>query len=351
MGSIPRLFSSVMSRPDIIRHFRTHWQTWLKVILGVLLLVLAVQAGFQPHILVAALQSINLFWVAVSLGLVILGSICKAWRWSLLLSGMPGQPGTRQTIGPFLTGQAFNMLAWARMGDVIRVWLFSSQSGLSVPAVAATLVIENIFELCAYGSLALILSASLAAIPSTAGRLPLILVAALAGLGALVLFVYRGETMLGVINRRLGTGRLKRIAGWVASTVSALTPLRQRQRFWPMVGLTVIIWATAWLTNQALFNAFNLDLPPSASLLILVLIILGVAPGLMPTNIGPFYFLTVLALQQYKVDPTVALAYAAVLHLLVTAVPIVGAVLHLANQWRRTGLRPHLTPPVPWPKP
>lgn len=333
------------------QHFRTHWQTWLKAILGVLLLGLALNAGFQPEVLINALQSLNPFWALVTLSLVLLNSVSKAWRWSLLLSGMPGRPGTRAALGPFLTGQAFNMLAWARMGDVIRVWLLSSQASLPLPGVAATLVIENIFELCAYGTLALVLSASLAAIPSAAARVPLIVVAALAGLGALGLFVYQGERVLAALHRRLAQGRLHRLGDWLASTISALTPLKQGHRFWPIVGLTVIVWLSAWFTNQTLFYAFGLDLPPSASLLILVLIILGVAPGLMPTNIGPFYFLTILALQQYHVNPTVALAYAAVLHAFVTGVPVLGAAVHLADQWRRTGIRPHLTPPLSWPKP
>jgi len=340
-----------MSRLSLSQHFRTHWQTWLKVILGVALLLLAVRAGFQPEVLFSALGSLNPTWALVTLGLVILGSIFKAWRWSLLLSGLPQQPNTGEALGPFLTGQAFNMVAWARMGDVVRVWLLSSQINAPIPPVAATLVIENIFELCAYGSLALVLSATLAALPSTAGRVPLIVIAALAGLGALVLFVYQGERLLAALSRRFAEGPFQRVGGWLTSTITALTPLKQSRRFWPMVALTVAIWLMAWFTNQTLFNAFGLDLPFSASLLILVLIILGVAPGLMPTNIGPFYFLTVLALQQYKVNPTVALAYAAVLHAMVTGVPIVGAVLHLADQWRRTGIRPHLTPPLSWPKP
>ncbi len=340
-----------MNRPSVPDYFRQHWQTWLKIALGLVLLALALEAGFQPAALLTALQTLNPIWALITLGLVILGSLLKAWRWSMLLSATPAQPGLRQTVGPLLTGQAFNMLTWARMGDVLRAWLISSQTGVALPAAAATLVIENVFELCAYGSLALILSATLATIPTAAGRVPLIIGAALAGLVVLVIFVYQGEALLQALNQRLAQGALRRVGGWLTSTITALTPLKQRHRFWLMVLLTGLIWIIAWLTNQTLFNALRLDLPPSASLLILVLIILGVAPGLMPTNIGPFYFLTVLALQQYKVEPAVALAYAAVLHAMVTGVPVVGAFIHLASQWRRTGSLPNLAPPGSWPPP
>jgi hypothetical protein len=243
------------------------------------------------------------------------------------------------------------MLAWARMGDIVRTWLLASQTNTPIPAVAATLIIENVFELCAYGSLALILSTTLATIPSATNRIPLMLAVAGVGLVALTLFVYQGERLLTAVSQRLTHWHLNRLKSWLLSAITALTPLKQRHRFWPILGLTTLIWLLAWFTNLTLFNAFRLPLPPAAGLLILVLIIVGVAPGLMPTNLGPFYFLTILALQQYKVDAPVAFAYAAVLHAMVTGVPVVGAALHLANQWRHTGARPRLTPPLSWPKP
>jgi uncharacterized protein (TIRG00374 family) len=332
-----------------MKHFREHWQTWLKIALGLALLLFALQAGFRPDTLLNALAAINWVWALAALGLVLFGTLCKAVRWSLLLTGVPPAPGTSQTWGPLLTGQAFNMLAWARMGDLVRIWLLSSQTRAAMPAVATTLVIEDVFDLVTYGSLALFLSADLAAIPTAVGRVPAMAAVALIGAVALGLLVYQGETLARIIANsweRLRLPARTRVEGWVESAVKALAPLKQGSRFWPILLLTIIIWLASWFTNVWLFNAFDLNLPPTAGLLVLVLIIVGVSPGLMPTNIGPFYFLTVLALQQYAVDPVVALAYAAVLHAMVTGVPILGAVAHLADQWRRSGQMPRLTPPV-----
>jgi uncharacterized membrane protein YbhN (UPF0104 family) len=331
-----------------MKHPREHWQTWLKVLLGLALLFFALRAGFRPDTLTKALAGINLFWVFAALGLVVLGTAGKALRWSLLLTGVPPAPGPSQTWGPLLTGQAFNMLAWARMGDLVRIWLLASQTRAAMPAVATTLVIEDVFDLVTYGSLALFLSADLAAIPTAVGRVPAIIGVALLGAAVLGLLVYRGDALARLVAatwQRLHLPAGGRVAGWLDSAVAALVPLKQGRRFWPILLLTVVIWLASWFTNVWLFSAFDLNLPPAAGLLVLVLIIVGVSPGLMPTNIGPFYFLTVLALQQYAVDPVVALAYAAVLHAMVTGVPVLGAAIHLADQWRRSGQRPRLTPP------
>jgi hypothetical protein len=314
------------------------------------LLVLAFRAGFQPSVIGEALQSLNPVWALATIALVMGGALLKAWRWSLLLSSTSPISTPSQTLGPLLTGQAFNMLTIARLGDVVRVWLLSSHLNLPLPAVAATLVVENVFELCAYGSLALMLSGTLAAVTASTARLPITIAAALVGLLALIGLTFFGDKLLPPFLNWLDRRQLLRLRGWLSAASSALEPLKQARQFWPIVGLTAMIWLLAWFTNLTLFQAFGLDLPPAAGLLILVLIIIGVAPGLMPTNIGPFYFLTIFALQQYKVDSAIALAYAAVLHLMVTGVPIVGAGLYLADQWRRTGLWPRLNPPPTWPQ-
>lgn len=333
---------------------RESWQTWLKVALGLILFLFALRAGFNPNSLVTALGSIQPVWALAALGLVLLGAILKAVRWSLLLTGVPPAPGPGRTWGPLLTGQAFNMLAWARMGDLVRIWLLASQTGATMPAVATTLVVEDVFDLVTYGSLALLLSADLATIPSAIGRIPAIITVALIGISALALLVYRGEALAHAVVgmwKRLRLPLSGRVGGWIQSAVGALAPLKQGRRFWPILILTVLIWLVSWFTNTVLFNAFGLNLPPAAGLLVLVLIIVGVSPGLMPTNIGPFYFLTVLALRQYAVDPAIALAYAALLHAMVTGVPVGGAVIYLADQWRRSGHRPQLTPPIAIPDP
>jgi hypothetical protein len=57
---------------------------------------------------------------------------------------------------------------------------------------------------------------------------------------------------------------------------------------------------------------------------------------------------TVLALQQYEVASGIALADAAVLHAMVTVVPLMGALIDLADPWRRSGKRPQRTPPLLW---
>src|SRR5574337_646936 len=322
------------------------WQAWLQFALGIGLLGLALREGFRPDALKAALAEVDVRWLCAAIALIVLGAAGKAARWALLVP--PPASEIRLTWGPLLTGQALNLLAWGRIGDVARIWLFSSQAGAPVAVVVTTLLAEHILELAALTSLTVLLVLMLPGFFPAGLSIPIAVSVAAAALIALVIAVYYGETIAAAAGQWLTHRRIPgggRAAGWLRSAASGLVVFRQGGRQWPVVLLTAGIWSAAWLTNQFLFKAFALPLPAAAGLLVLVMIYLGVAPGLMPTNVGPFYFLTMFALQQYGVAPSVALAYAATLHALVILIPVIGALLYLLNLWRQSGKVPTLIPP------
>ncbi len=325
------------------------WQAWIKFALGLGLLWLALRDGFRPDGLKAALTDIDARWLVATAALILLGAAGKAARWALLVP--PPASEFRFTWGPLLTGQALNLLAWGRIGDVARAWLFSSQTASPLAVVVTTLVTEHLLELAALMSLAALLALMLPGLIPASLSVPIVFVTAAITLAVLAILISRGQRIAEGIGQWLAARRMvgaERAASWLKSAASALELLRPRRRLWPVLLLTVGIWGTAWLTNQSLFEAFGLPLPAAAGLLVLVMVYLGVAPGVMPTNVGPFYFLTMFALQQYGVEPGAALAYAATLHALVIAVPLIGALLYLLDQWRRSGRLPTLIPPAPW---
>src|SRR5262245_23924998 len=162
-----------MDRPNSEK--RTYSATILKIVLGVGLLVLALGAGFQTETLATALTTLQSGWGLAVLGLVIFGALCKIMRRSILLSGASSTASVKQIWRPFFVGQAFNMLAWARLGDIAQVWLLSSQTGSPASAVAAILVTENVLDLAVFGSLVLLFSTTLATIPAVGDRVGLIM--------------------------------------------------------------------------------------------------------------------------------------------------------------------------------
>ena len=92
--------------------------------------------------------------------------------------------------------------------------------------------------------------------------------------------------------------------------------------------LTVASWVVLSCSYWILMQAFSLDLPFVAGLLVTVTINMGLVLPSSPAAIGVFEAATVIALKAFDIPQAQALSYAVVLHLL-NLVPflVAGAVL------------------------
>jgi hypothetical protein len=76
------------------------------------------------------------------------------------------------------------------------------------------------------------------------------------------------------------------------------------------------------LTNLLVMLAVGLPWDPRAAVLVLVLVFVGSVPALVPGNIGPFHFFSMLALSLLGISGVKSAAFALFLHALVTLPPI-----------------------------
>ena len=113
--------------------------------------------------------------------------------------------------------------------------------------------------------------------------------------------------------------------------------LRRGGRIGSVLGLTLLIWAIMFLTNLTLALGLDLEVPAAAGLLVLVLVYLGVIPGLMPGQVGPFYFFARYSLEQFGVDTAASMVFAVLLHAVVVLTPMLGAGAYLVVS--RKGIR------------
>lgn len=318
---------------------RRRWVILLRAIGGVLLLALAVR-GVDGRQVLQALSGLHAAWLFAA-GLVLTCAIIlKAWRWQMLLANVLPDVTLSHALGPLLLGQALNMLTWARAGDVARIVALRRQSKSSTVAITATVVGEKLVDTLAIGLLAVLLVGRSVYVP--AQGVAVTLAVAATGLVLLAGAARWGGMLFSRVEHRLarhGRSVPARLRGWLAAGLNALQPMAHAQPLLAIYALTALIWGAALGANLLLFRALALALPAPAALLVLVLVFIGVTPGLMPTNIGPFYFMTALALEAYAVARAPALAYAALLHLLVTGIPVCGTLVYL---WFKRGTRVEL---------
>ena len=248
-------------------------------------------------------------WAVVrtaDLGLVSCGVACvfityaiRAVRWQTMLAPL-GPARFTVAFRATVIGFAASFILPARAGEVVRPWLLARREGLDTAAVFATIVIERMLDLVAV--LALLAVFLLAFDPGLSAMDPAMfrtvraggLLAAAggaAGFGVLVVCASRPDLFLRIVAALTGwlpvTPRAA-VAGLAAAFTGGLAVVRHpghlvRALAWSMP-LWLVIAAQIWIVSIAL----GVELPPSGSLLIVALLVVGVAVP-TPGAVGGFH--------------------------------------------------------------
>jgi glycosyltransferase 2 family protein len=278
----------------------------------------------------AAVRSSNPAWLVPALGILALAVLMRAIRWACLFT-----PQTRPPLGAvvraLLVGYFFNSVLPARAGEAARVVALHRSSGNSRAELAATVLLERVFDLVALVSLLFVASPWL---PDVTWARAAAVLAGAVGLACVVLAVsvaVWGDRPFRLLLRPLallpffGEERLARAA---LNLVGGLAAARR-----PSLTVLALTWTTgSWLalglSSWFVLRAFHLGLSPLAGLLAVIAINLALVLPSSPAAVGVFEAATLVALAAYDVSTSEALPAALVLHL-VNLVPylVAGAVV------------------------
>ena len=295
--------------------------TTARLLIGFALLAAALIGVNWPKVLeqFATLQTPYLF---AALGLVLGGLLCKIVRWQVLLRLVGIHLPHRTALAAFFLGQAANIVLPIRGGEAVRLAAALPAAPGRLPELAASILLEKYLDLVALGVSILI------ALDTLSGNLigfnpaNVILTTSLLTV-FLLLFVRIGPWLWQWLCRLPMVSKYQRMTGWIDRLLGSLQWLRSPSKGLPILLFTAFIWAIMWLTNYVLFFSLSIPANPTAALVVLIMIYVGVLPALIPGNFGPFLFFAQLALQSYQVPPENALAYAIILHALVTLPPLI----------------------------
>lgn len=224
-------------------------------------------------------------------------------------------------IAAFFLGQAANTLLVVRGGEVVRLASAHQPKKDDWLAITSTIVIEKYLDLVFLVIMMMAISTNLPPIAKEKlGSLQPVVMAITILLVILVLF---GPMLWIRFSPRLKmSGWLQKIQVKFDQFVKASLWLRDPQKLFPMLIITLLIWVVMAVTNIFVFQALSLSLGWDAAILVLVLIYIGVLPALMPGNVGPFTYFAQLALLPFAVSNDVALAFSVILYVIVTLPPL-----------------------------
>lgn len=305
---------------------------WLKGLVGLALLALSLRMVDWSR-LAGELRAAHLTWLALGLGSVVLGLGLKIWRWRILVRGFGIHLGVRTVCEAFLAGQAADILLPVRGGEVVRLGAATGDQAARLPRLALTIGLEKLLDLLALTATAVLVAAYLPDEVDSRVRGWLFPFSAIGTLLLLAGLAW-GPELWSRFRSRLqsnSAARLKRPLDFVEALVQSSLWLRDGRRALAPLALTALIWIAMASTNLLLLRSVDLRLGPAAGGLVLVVLMLGLLPALMPGNIGPFYFFTQLALGPFEVEAEAVVAFAILLHAVVTLPPLLGAGLFLAG--------------------
>jgi uncharacterized protein (TIRG00374 family) len=219
----------------------------------------------------------------------------------------------------YLVGQAANIMLPFRGGEVIRAGMLAQGDVVQISQVVSTIVIEKCLDLFSLTAVTLIVLPDLREISNSSIVHGLILFSVLA-MVLFAAFMLVSFKYWSIIKQRFNQS-----PHWITLTIEKIDRiiasshwLKEWKSVIPILGLTVWIWVLMWLINLPVFRSVNLPADPMLALFILVLVYVGLIPALTPGNIAPFYFFAKLGLVTFNIPANEALAFAILLHAVVT---------------------------------
>jgi len=265
------------------------------------------------------LTKANLFFIGLAVISLVVNTLFKIIRWRNLL-GLKRSGVSFSQIGiSFLVSQMMNALLAFRAGEVSRIYILG-RTGIERAYVLGTIAIEMVLNMIAC-SLLFVLLLLLIPLPNWIGASGYTYVIVVSIVSAIIFFatLYRSRLMI-ILDRwgRYIPGKLQPfILTQVRIGLSSLDVLRRQSEMFRLAIVTAVIWIMAVLTNHLVLQSLGLDLPMTASVLILIAMQVAIFIPSVPGRIGVFEYICILSLGVFGVSQTLALSYGILLHLVV----------------------------------
>ena len=281
----------------------------------------------------AALRQTNYIYLIPGVLFTMLGHFCRAVRWKYMM-----EPVKVCTIRPLWAATAIafmvNNLLPARLGELVRAFVIGRSQNVSRSASFATIVYERVVDVFVLIILLWFCMVRISGpdwLARSAEILVIFNVALFLLLWSMVRWRNRFRALIERAARPFPPETRRRMHDSADAFVVGLGVVTKPASTVPIGLLSIAVWGCAVAGVWFCILAFGLELPPLASVLMIVLISLGSMIPSAPAFLGTLQYACVIGLGVYGVDRSHALAFSAVYHA-TQFLPITAAGLYYA--WR-----------------
>lgn len=270
------------------------------------------------HELLEIFSTISLYSIGPAIGIYFFGVVFRTFRWKVLLSPVK-ELSLREVYSIIAIGYMGNNIFPLRAGEFYRAHLLGRREGISRSAVFSSIVLERIFD-----GMTMLLFLSIVSL-LIVGPFP-DWMQSVTVIASIIFFVLYFLSFLLVLYPEkfrklflffimfLPHDYQKKLTGFFDNIVSGLHSLSGIR----MTIVAILYSIAAWLCESGmyyfLFDAFDIELSFVAALLLIAVINLGIMVPSSPGYIGTFEWFCIQTLVFLKVNETVSLSYALLLH-------------------------------------
>jgi uncharacterized protein (TIRG00374 family) len=286
-------------------------------LLAVVLLATAVAiARSDPAAIGRSLAAMSWRWAAIASVVNLIGVAIDAARLRIIVSAV-GRVTIWSALQAQLVGIVGNVLFPFKLGEGARAYVLTRRQRLPTATALTMVVLDRVMDALVL-PLFVIVASVLLPLPANVLRFRMWMLLALAG--ATILGIVIGRHLA----RRHAAGRVPdAAAGTLDRIITGMTVLGHHRRVTATIAASLASWIARAVILWCMFQAFDLVLPISAAVSVLVIVNLGIAVVATPGNVGTFELATAAALALWGVPADTALSVGIATH----AVEIVPPVL------------------------
>jgi uncharacterized protein (TIRG00374 family) len=295
---------------------------WLGIAISAFFLYLVFRS-IDGAKLMAALRTMDARYLLPAVASTLFSYYARAYRWKLLLLEEK-QTSMANLFSATSIGYMANNLLPARVGELVRVYVLGEKEEIDKGTVLASLVLDRLFD--GFSVLFILLvtlftlqlpgdDAEIRTALMTGGYLTV--AAYLAIVAFLVLLKKKTAATLrfaALLLKPFSPRLAEKVIPLLGSFIKGIRLSSRPAIFAGLVASSVVIWASAiWPIDLAL-RSFGIVLPLTASLFIMVLLVIAVLVPASPGYIGTYHYACFKALTAFGIGSEKAVSVALVIH-------------------------------------
>ncbi len=273
--------------------------------------------------LVAAFNSADYRYILLAICFTFINFFLRAIRWRYLLITEKAIP-LSSLFSATIIGYMANNLLPARLGEFVRAYTLAQREGLEAPRVFASLVIDRLFDGFTVLLLLLVTLFTLqfpAGMEDAAGALKVGGMMMFLLYCGIVLFLYflKRQTIqtlaaVGHILKPFPKSLSNRLIPLLGSFIGGIRLSLRGVHVAALLATSAGIWLFCMLPVDMTLRSFNIHLPLSASVFILIMLVFAVMVPASPGFIGTYHYACYKGLSVFGVPEATSVSIALVMH-------------------------------------